>query len=254
MSKQIKPVNLKGNLPWILIGRTDAEAEAPILWPPEVKSWLTGEDPDAGKDWRQEEKGVTEDEVVGWHHWCNAHELGQALGDGEGQGSLACCSPWGAEESDTTWWLNKMRRDGQETLQHTPPTEDLHPPFLDFNSYLGLFYHKYMTFLLLLMPAASLPLIISIISLHHYLEKPSIISKAGNLLNWIRPRSGPKNPLLPREAPTTYSQCTFCLFVCFLGNPCHEISTYFSCVTQCWAYTKHSVSIHLIDLTQSEVF
>lgn len=134
------------------------------------------------------------------------------------------------------------------------PYSDLYTLFLDFNGYLGLFYRKYMTFLLLLMPAASLPLIISIISLHHCLEKPSIISKAGNLLNWIRPRSGPKNPLLPREARTTYSQCIFCLFVCFLGNPCHEISTYFSCVTQCWAYTKHSVSLHLIDLTQSEVF
>ena len=89
-------------------------------------------------------------------------------------------------------------------------------PFLDFNGYLrtplGLFYPEYMTFLLLLMPTASLPLIISILSLHHYLEKPSIISKAGNLPNWIRPRSGPKNPLLPREARTAYSQCIFCLF------------------------------------------
>ena len=89
-----KPVNLKGNQPWILIGRTDTEAEAPIHWPPDAKSRLTGKDSDAGKDWRQKEKRVTEDEMVGWHHWLNRHELGQILGDGEGQGSLACCSPW----------------------------------------------------------------------------------------------------------------------------------------------------------------
>ena len=92
----------KGNPPWIFIGRTDAEAEAPILWPPDAKSQLTGKDPDAGKDWRQEEKGTTEDEMVGWHHQLNGHEFEQAPGDGEGQGGLACCSPCGRKESDTT--------------------------------------------------------------------------------------------------------------------------------------------------------
>ena len=76
-SKEIKPVNSKGNQSWIFIGRTDAEAEAPILWPPDAKSWLTGKDPDAGKDWRQEEKGMTEDKMVGWHHWLNGHEFEQ---------------------------------------------------------------------------------------------------------------------------------------------------------------------------------
>ena len=93
--KKIKPVNPKGNQLWILIGRTDAETEAPILWSPDAKNRLTGKDPDAGKDWGQEEKGVTEDKMVGWHNWRNAHELEQALGDSEGQGSLVCCSPWG---------------------------------------------------------------------------------------------------------------------------------------------------------------
>ena len=99
--KEIKPVNTKGNQPWIFIGRTDAETQALILWPPDVKSWLTGKDPDAGKDWRQE-KGMTEDEMVGWHHWLNGHEFEQTPGDSEGQGSLACCSPWGLQESDRT--------------------------------------------------------------------------------------------------------------------------------------------------------
>ena len=89
-SKDIKPVNTKGNKPWIFIGRTDAKVEAPILWTPDAKSRLIGKDPDAGKDWRQEEKGMTEDEMVGWHHWLNGHEFAQSLGDNEGQGSLAC--------------------------------------------------------------------------------------------------------------------------------------------------------------------
>ena len=104
--KEIKPVNPKENQHWIFIGRTDAEAEALILWPPDVKNWLIGKDPDAGKDWRQKEKGTTEDEMVGWHHRLNGHDFEQAPGDSEGQGGLACCSPWGHKESDTTEWLN----------------------------------------------------------------------------------------------------------------------------------------------------
>ena len=103
---EIKPVNPKGNQSWIFIGRTDAEAEAPILWPPNVKDWLIGKHPDAGKDWMQEEKGMTEDEMVGWHHWLSRHEFEQTPGDGEGPGSLACCSPQGLKESDRTEWLN----------------------------------------------------------------------------------------------------------------------------------------------------
>ena len=99
--KEIKPVNPKGNQFWIIIGRTDAEAEALILWPCDVKNWLIRKDPDAGEDWRQEEKGTTEDEMVGWHHRLNGHEFEQALGVGEGQGSLTHCSPWGHKESDT---------------------------------------------------------------------------------------------------------------------------------------------------------
>ena len=91
--KEIKPVNPKGNQPWIFIGRTDAEAEAAIFWPPEVKSWLIWKDPDAGKDWRPEEKGMTEDEMVGWHHWLIGHEFDQTLEDSGRQRSLVCCSP-----------------------------------------------------------------------------------------------------------------------------------------------------------------
>ena len=104
--KKIQPVNPKGNQSWIFIGRTDAEAETPILCPSDGKNWLTGKDPDAGKDWRQEDKGTTEDEMVGWHHWLDGHEFEQAVGVGDGQGSLACCSPWGAKELDTTGKLN----------------------------------------------------------------------------------------------------------------------------------------------------
>ena len=98
-SKEIKSVNPKGNQACIFIGRTGAEAGAPILWPPDTNSWLTGKDPDAGKDWGQE-KGTTEDEMVGWHHWLNGHEFEKTLGDCEGQGSLACFSSWGCKESD----------------------------------------------------------------------------------------------------------------------------------------------------------
>ena len=103
--KEIQPVHPKGIQSWIFIGKTDAEAETPILWPPDVKNWLIGKDP-AGKDWRQEEKGTTEDEVVGWHHQLNGHEFEWAPGVGNKQGGLACCSPWDCKESDTTMWLN----------------------------------------------------------------------------------------------------------------------------------------------------
>ena len=108
--KAIQPVHPKGNPSWIFIGRTHAEAEAPILWPPDVKNWLTGKDPDAGKDWRQEEKGTTEDEMVRWYHWLNGYEFEHALGDGEGQGSLVYFSPWGRKESDTAEQLNWTER------------------------------------------------------------------------------------------------------------------------------------------------
>ena len=99
-SKEIKSVNPKGNQPWIFTARTDAEVEAPIRWPLDVKSQLIGKDSDAGNYWRQEEKGTTEDEMVGWHHQLNGHEFDQTLGNSEGQGSLACCSPWSRKELD----------------------------------------------------------------------------------------------------------------------------------------------------------
>ena len=104
--KEIKSVNPKGNQSWVFIGRTDAEAETPTLWPPDAKNGPIGKDPDAGKDWRREEKGTTEDEMVGWHHWRDGHESESAPGVGNRQGILACSSPWGHKESDTTEWLN----------------------------------------------------------------------------------------------------------------------------------------------------
>ena len=99
--KEIQPVHPKGNQSWIFIGRTDVEAETPILWPADAKDWVIGKDPDAGKDWRQEEKGTAGDEMVGCHHWLNGHEFEQTPGGNEGQGSLVCCNPWGRRESDT---------------------------------------------------------------------------------------------------------------------------------------------------------
>ena len=104
--QEIKPVNSKGNQFWVFIGRTDAEAETPLLWPPDTKSRVIGKDPDAGKDWRQKETGVTEIEVVGWHQLFDGHERGQALGDSEGQGGLVCRCSWGCKESETIWRLN----------------------------------------------------------------------------------------------------------------------------------------------------
>ena len=104
--KEIQPVHPKGDQPWVFIGRTNAEAETPILWPPDAKSWLIWKDPDVGKDWGQEGKGMTEDEMVRWHHWLNGHEFGWTLRVGDGQGGLACCSSWGRKESDTTERLN----------------------------------------------------------------------------------------------------------------------------------------------------
>ena len=105
-SKEIKPVNPKANQPWIFIGRTDAQAEASVLWPLDVKNWLTGKDPESGKDWRQGEKGTAEDKMVGW--WLSGHEFEQAPGDSEGQGSLVRCSPWIFKESDTTELLSNI--------------------------------------------------------------------------------------------------------------------------------------------------
>ena len=116
---EIQPVHSEGNQSWIFIGRTDAEAETPMLWPPDAKNWLIGKDLDAGKDRRQEEKGMTEDEMVGWHHWLEGHEFEQAPGVGDGQGGLVCCSPWCHKESDTTEQLNwtELKAESEEELK-----------------------------------------------------------------------------------------------------------------------------------------
>ena len=119
--KEIQPVHPKGDQSWVFIGRTDAEAETPTLWPPDAKSWLIRKDPDAWKDWGREEKGMTEDEMVGWHHRLDGHEFGWTLGVGDGQGGLACCGSWGCKESDKTDWRNWLtlwypKRHIKETL------------------------------------------------------------------------------------------------------------------------------------------
>jgi len=128
-SKEIKTINPKGNQSWIFIGRTDAEVEAPILWPPAVKSQLTGKDPDAGKDWTQEEKGPKEDEMVGWHHWLNGHEFEQAPGVGDGQLVMVCWSPWDHKDSDTIEWLNwtEALEEPSESESHSVMSDSLQP-------------------------------------------------------------------------------------------------------------------------------
>ena len=103
--KEIQPVHSEDQ-PWDFFGKNDAEAETPVLWPPHMKSWLIGKDSDPGRDWGQEEKGTTGDEMAGWHHWLNGRGSGWTLGVGDGQGGLACCDSWGYEESDTTERLN----------------------------------------------------------------------------------------------------------------------------------------------------
>ena len=105
-SKEIQPVHAKGHQSWMFIGGTDVEAETPVVWPPNKKSWLIGKDPDAGKDWEQEDKGTTEDEMVRWHHWLDGHGFGWTPGVGDGQGGLVRCGSQGRKESDTTEWLN----------------------------------------------------------------------------------------------------------------------------------------------------
>ena len=121
--KEIQPVNPKGNQSWIFIGRTDAKAETPVLWPPHEKSWLIGKDSATGRDWGQEEKGTTEDEMIGWHHWLDGHEFEWTLGVGGGQGGRACCNSWGRKESDTierqnwtelNWILNRKPKIGRK--------------------------------------------------------------------------------------------------------------------------------------------
>ena len=117
--KEIQPVHPKGDQSWVFIGRTYFETETPILWPPDVKSWLIWKDPNAGKDWGQEEKGTTEDEMVGWHHQLKRHGFGWTLGVGDGQGGLVCRGSWGRKESDTTEQLNWTGRSiGRQRLFH----------------------------------------------------------------------------------------------------------------------------------------
>ena len=115
--KEIQPVHSRDQS-WMFFRRNDAKAETPVLWPLHAKSWLIGKDPDAGRDWGQEEKGTTEDEMAGWHHRLNGHEFGWILGVGDGQGGLACCDSWGCKESDTTERLNWTELLVQESILH----------------------------------------------------------------------------------------------------------------------------------------
>ena len=118
--KEIQPVHPKGDQSWVLIRRTDIEAETPIFWPPDVKNWLIGKDPDAGKDWGQEEKQMTEDEMVGWHHRLGGHGFGWTPGVGDGQGGLVCCASWGCKESNMTERLNWTQPSTRKEYKKNP--------------------------------------------------------------------------------------------------------------------------------------
>ena len=122
--KEIQPVHPKGDQSWVFIGRIDVDAEIPRLWPPDAKSWLIWKDPDFGKDWEQEEKGTTEDEVIGWHHRFNGHEFGWTPGVGDGQGGLVCCSPWGHKELHMTEPLNWELKSCQEFYKYILQQKD----------------------------------------------------------------------------------------------------------------------------------
>ena len=135
--KEIQPVHSKGDQSWVFIGKTDVEAETPILWPPDAKSWLIGKDPDAGKDWGQEEKGMTEDEMVGWHHWLDEHGFGWTPGVGDGQGGLVCCSSWShksrtrlSDWTELTWtgWYIPIQYVKLRTDLKSPNSMPLLPP------------------------------------------------------------------------------------------------------------------------------
>ena len=119
--KEMQPVHPKGDQSWVFFGRTDDKAETPVLWPPNAKSWLTGKDSDAGRDWGQEEKGTTEDERAGWHHRLDGHEFGWTPGVGDGQGGLACCDSWDLKESDMTEWLNWTELSPLDECHHLFP-------------------------------------------------------------------------------------------------------------------------------------
>ena len=126
LCNEIQPVHPKGDQSWVFIGRTDFETESPILWPPDVKSWVIWKDPDAGKDWGQEKKGTTEDEMGGWHHWLNGHGFGWTPGVSYGQGGLACCGSWDHKELDTTEWLNwtELGDTQSDSLARSPKVEN----------------------------------------------------------------------------------------------------------------------------------
>ena len=137
--KEIQPVHPKGDQSWVFIGGTDAEAETPVLWPPHAKSWLIGKDPDAGRDWGQEKKGMTEDEMFGWHHWLDGHGFGWTPGVGDGQGGLACCGSWGSKESDTTERLNWTEASLQALQRKTQASDvELHSPTPTVSCLLGV--------------------------------------------------------------------------------------------------------------------
>ena len=166
--KEIQPVHPNGDQSWVFIGRTDVEAETPVLWPPDAKSWLIWKDPDAGNDWGQEEKGMTEDEMVGWHHQLNGHGFEWTLGIGDGQGGLACCSSWGNRESDTT----------EQRLNRTEPLESA-----IFNPVWKVFNHYFFTYSFCI----HLSLLFLLLRLHWYEDHMFWLLSHRFLRTWVPP-------------------------------------------------------------------
>ena len=142
--KEVQPVHPKGDQSWVFIGRTDVEAETLILWPPDAKSWFIGKDSDAGRDWGQEEKGTTEDELVVWHHWLDGRESKWTPGVADGHGGLVCCNSWGCKESDTTEWLNWTDAFSENSVQISISPLELWEIFVQ--SVLFRFFSFYLSF------------------------------------------------------------------------------------------------------------
>ena len=218
--KEIKPVNLKLNQPWMFIGRTDAEAEAPILWPPDAKNWLIAKDPDAGKDWGQK-KGKTEDEMVGWHHRFEGHEFEYAPGVADGQRGLACCSPRGHKESDTNEWLNWTKLNTQPWCTPFPILNQSSVPclvLLLFDQHTG--FSVQFSSVTHSCPTLCDPMDCSMPDFPVYHQLPELTQTH---VHWVGDAIQPSHPLLSLSPPALNLSQHQGLFQCQVFTSCGQI-------------------------------